>query len=84
MTMSQIEKCIAAFDKTLTDLQAQDVDATFIIAALGEICAKVAKSDPEHGLTHLESLVAILDANAQAMRAGTVMNMAQAIFGSRA
>jgi hypothetical protein len=67
----------------LTDLRAGGMDTMPIIAALGEICVKVAKSDPENAAIYLDSLTSILDATAQAIRGKAAMNMAQAIFGSR-
>ena len=83
MTTPQIEKRLAAFDTALADLLAQGVDEAVIIAALAVITARVPKSDPEHGLSHQETLAAILDANVKAMRDGTVMNMAQAFLGDQ-
>jgi hypothetical protein len=81
--MTQTEKCIKALEMTLTALRAEGMDTVFIIGALGEICVKAAKSEPENAATYLDSLTAILDANAQAIRAGTVVNMAEALVGSR-
>jgi hypothetical protein len=83
MTMSQTEQCIAAFDMTLTDLRAQGMDTVFILAALAEIAAKVARFNPEEGQAPLDAMIAVLDANAQAMRGGAAINMGQVIFGSR-
>ena len=81
--MSQIEKCVKAIDIAMTDLRAEGMETVFIMAALADICVTAAKSEPENAATYLDSVTAILDANAQAIRAGTVVNMAQAIFGSR-
>ncbi len=67
----------------LTNLRAERIETTFIIGALTEISVKAAKSDPpEAAAAYLDSMAAVLDANAQAIRTGKVMNMAQAIFGS--
>jgi hypothetical protein len=81
--MSQIDDCITAFDKTLSDLLKQGKDPTFIIASLSEIILKAVKADPEHGPIALDSLVSVLDASAQAMRGKIVKNLAQAMFGDR-
>jgi hypothetical protein len=62
------EKCIAAFDKTLTDLRAEGMNTTFILAALTEISAKVARFDPEEGRAPLDAMISVLAATAQAMR----------------
>ena len=67
--MSQIEKCVKAIDIAMTDLRAEGMETVFIMAALAEICVKAAKSEPENAATYLDSVTAILDANAQAIRA---------------
>ncbi len=53
-----------------------------LVPALAEVCIKAAAHDPENEQILLDSLVAILTAHTDAKRAGGVMNMAQAIFGS--
>jgi hypothetical protein len=78
--MSTTEYCIKELDKLMTDFRAQGIDTTFIIAALGEICVKAARSEPEYEQTHLDALAAVLQASAQAKRAGSVFQMARAIF----
>ncbi len=57
-------------------------DPLFIIPALVEVIVKTAARDTEHEQTHLDAIAAIMTARADARRAGGVMNMAQAIFGS--
>jgi hypothetical protein len=81
--MSQTKECIKKLDMVLTDLRAEGMETVFIIAALAEICVKAAKSEPEQAAAHLEALTAILDANAQAIRGGRVVNLAHALFGDR-
>ena len=68
MTIMSHEKCIAAFDKTLTDLRAEGMNTAFILAALTEISAKVARFDPEEGQAPLDAMISVLAATAQAMR----------------
>lgn len=78
--MSKVEFCLARFDSLIDDLLKEDVDLTFIIAALGEICVQTTAREPEHEQMHLDALAAVLQANAQAKRAGSVFQMARAIF----
>jgi len=78
--MSQTDKCVHTLEIALKDLRAEGMDTVFIMGALGEICVRAAKSEPEQAADYLDSLIAVLDANAQAIRAGTVINMAQALF----
>ena len=78
---SQTELCMRHLDRALTVIRAEGVDPVFIIPAMGEVCAKIAKAEPD-GAAWMESLAAILHAQAQAMRGKNVMNMAKAIFGS--
>jgi hypothetical protein len=78
--MSKVEFCITRLDSLIGDLLEEGVDLTFIIAALGEICVQTAAREPEHEQMHLDALAAVLQANAQAKRAGGVLQMARAIF----
>lgn len=79
--MPQIETCINTLKAPADQLLKEGVDPLFIMAALAEIIVDVAKTDRHFAATHLESVAAILKANEEAIRGGTVMNMAKAIFG---
>jgi hypothetical protein len=79
--MPQIETCINTLQAPADQLLKEGVDPPFIMAALAEIIVDLAKTDRHFDTTHLESVAAILKANEEAIRGGTVMNMAKAIFG---
>lgn len=66
----------------IADLQRQGVVDTIIVASLAETAIKTACAEKEHAQMHLDALAAITKAAADAHRAGTTMNMAQAIFGN--
>ena len=71
-----------AFDAAIADLQRQGVVDTVIAASLAEVAIKTAVAEKDHAQMHLDALAAITKAAADAHRAGTVMNMAQAIFAN--
>lgn len=75
--MGQTEFCIQELDKLMTDLRAQGMDTPFILAAFTEIIVKAAKSEPEKATGHLENVMAVLDANAQSLRAADEMKRAK-------
>jgi hypothetical protein len=52
---------------------------TFIVASLAEIAIKTAVAEKEHVQRHLDALSAITKAAADAHRAGTVLNVTQAM-----
>jgi hypothetical protein len=79
--MPQIGNCIDTLKAPANQLLKEGVDPLFIMAALAEIIVDVARTDRNFAATHLESVGAILKANEEAIRAGTVMNMAKAILG---
>ncbi len=72
---------IKTLDDAVDGLMQSGSDPLFIIPALVEVIVKTAARDTEHEQTHLDAIAAIMTANADAKRAGTVMNMARAIFG---
>jgi hypothetical protein len=79
--MGQKEFCIQELDKLMTDLRAQGMDTSFILAALTEIMMKAATSEPEKAAGYLENVMAILDANTQSLRAANVMQQFWNSFG---
>lgn len=78
--MPKIEICINNLKAPANQLLKDGVDPLFIMATLAEIIVDLAKTDRNFAATHLESVGAILKANEETIRAGTVMNMAKAIF----
>jgi hypothetical protein len=80
--MAQTEYCIEQLEKCVADFEAKGIYPIFIIAALSEIMVRVAKTEEAGPAVALQSAIAVLKANEEAIRAGKVMNMAQAIFGS--
>ena len=69
--------CIQELDKLMSDLRAQGVDTPPILAALTEIIVKAAASEPGKAAGYLENVMAVLDANAQSLRAAEVMKLAK-------
>jgi len=60
----------------------QEAHPIFIIAALSDIIVRVAKTEEDGPAVALQSAIAVLKANEEAIRAGRPVNMAQSIFGS--
>ena len=77
---STVDVSMEAFDAAITDLQRQGVVDRVIVATLAEVAIKTAVAEKDHAQMHLDALAAIPKAAADAHRAGTVINLAQAIF----
>ena len=80
--MAQTDYCIEQLEKCLADFDAKGIDPVFIIAALTDIIIRVAKTDENGPALPLQTVIAVLKANEEAIRAGRPMSTAQAIFGS--
>ncbi len=79
-TDSTVDVSMEAFDAVIADLQRQGVVSTVIVATLAETAIKTVVAEKDHAQMHLDALAAITRAAADAHRAGTVINGAQAIF----
>ncbi|MEM8488912.1 MAG: hypothetical protein AAF564_25430 [Bacteroidota bacterium] len=67
--MTTKEHCLHELDKLMTDLRAQGTDTVPIVLALGDICLKAARSEPERHEEYLNSLIAIFDTEIKAAKA---------------
>ena len=70
---------LKAFDAAIATLQRQGIVDTVIVASLAEIAIKTAVAKKEYAQMHPGALSAITKAAADAHRAGTVLNVAQAM-----
>ncbi len=79
---SSAASCIQVLTEVIDGHRARGVIDTVLVAALGEVAIKTATTDKEMAQIHLDALAAITKAAADAHRGQTVMNMAQAVFGT--
>ena len=69
-----------ALNAVIARLRRQGIMDTMIVAALAEVAIQAAQADKDDAQMHLDALAAIMKAAADARRAGTVINLAQALF----